>query len=170
MGLLDFLTSTKRPAAGTPVLGPDAVRARLLALNRATAPYQLVDGAPEKVDVIAEWRIVDGQWYGVFSKAGLTKVFRIFLKLDPANHEVRASDREYSIEWSAGLPNLTLAVSGFRGQKQSIEFGTAWAFTEEAQPGRVYRYRFSTGELKRPIQDAVTGCGWTYRGVAFGKL
>lgn len=38
------------------------------------------------------------------------------------------------------------------------------------EPGRVYNYRFSTGELKQPIQDAVTSSGWTYRGIAFGKL
>jgi hypothetical protein len=25
-------------------------------------------------------------------------------------------------------------------------------------------------ELKEPIQGAVTACGWTYKGMAFGKL
>jgi hypothetical protein len=170
MGLLDFLTSTRRPADGTAVLSPEEVRSRILALNRPTAPYQIVGGASDGVDLVAEWKIVDAEWYEVFSKAGLKKVFRILLKLDPEKHEVRTSDREYTVEWSAGLPKLSLAVSGFRGQKQSVEFGTAYAFTETLAPGQVYRYRFSTGEMKKPIQGAVIGCGWTYRGVAFGKL
>jgi hypothetical protein len=170
MGLLDFLTSTKRPAAGTPVRSEQEVRDALLGLNRPTAPYRLVDGRSEKVDLIAEWRIVDAQWYEIFAKAGLSKVFRIYLKLDPAAHEVRSVDREYTVAWSAGIPQLTLSVSAFRGQKQEVEFGKAYAFTETLRPGEVYNYRFNTKEIKQPIQAAVTGCGWTYRGVAFGKL
>ncbi len=170
MGFLDFLTSTKRPPAGTPVLSPQEVLDRLLSLNRPTAPYQLVDGAAENVDLIAEWKIVDAQWYQVFAKAGLSKVFKIYLKLDPQAHQVRAMDREYTVSWSAGVPTLSLAVSAFRGQTQAVEFGAAYAFTEELAPGQVYKYRFSTKEIKQPIQEAVIACGWMYKGVAFGKL
>jgi hypothetical protein len=170
MGFFDFFTSTRRPASGTPALSPEAVRDRLERLNRPTAPYRMVDGRSEGVDLIAEWRVVDAQWYEIFAKAGLSKVFRIYLKLDPANHEVRAMDREYTVEWRAGVPALSVAVSGFKGQKQSIEFGKAYAFTESLTPGEVYNYHFNTKELKQPIQDAVTKSGWTYKGVAFGKL
>ena len=81
---------------------------RLQALNRPTAPYQILDGKPEKVDLIAEWKIVDAEWYEIFAKAGLEKVFKIYLKLDPEAHEVRAMDREYSVEWRAGVPSLSL--------------------------------------------------------------
>ena len=170
MGIFDFFTSTRRPASGTPVRSPDDVRARLRAVNRPTAPFHVIDGASEGVDLIAEWRIVDATWYEIFAKAGLSKTFRIYLKLDPAEHQVRAMDREYSVEWRAGVPTLSIAVQAFKGQKQSIEFGAAYAFTEELRPGEVYNYRFSTKELKTPLQEAVTSCGWTYKGVAFGKL
>ncbi len=170
MGLLDSLTSTKRPAPGTPVLSPQEVLDKLMSLNRPSAPFQLVDGHAEGADVIAEWKIVDAQWHEVFAKAGLTKVFKIYLKLDPGKNEVRAMDREYLIEWRAGIPSLSLAASAFRGQTQSIEFGKAYAFTENLAPGEVYNYRFDTREIKKPIQEAVTSCGWTYKGVAFGKL
>ena len=170
MGILDFLTSTKHPPAGTPALAPEEVRARLLALNRPTAPYRVIDGSAEGVDLIAEWRIVDAAWYEIFAKAGLSKVFRIALRLDPAAHEVRAQDSEYTVEWRAGVPALSLAVQGFKGQKQSIEFGSGYAFTETLAPGQVYHYRFATKELKQPLQEATTSCGWTYKGVAFGKL
>ena len=163
-------SSTKRPAAGTPVLSSQDLRDRLTSLNRPTAPYQLIDGAAEDVDLIAEWKIVDASWYEIFGKAGLSKVFKIYMKLDEENHEVRAVDREFSVEWSAGVPELSLAVSSFRGQTQEVEFGAAYAFTETLAPGEVYKYRFDTREIKKPIQDAVTGCGWTYKGVAFGKL
>ncbi len=170
MKLFDFFTSTRRPASGTPVLSRQEVLDRLMALNRPTAPYRIVDGSAENVDLIAEWRIVDAQWHEVFSKAGVSKVFRIYLKLDPEAHEVRAMDREYTVEWQAGVPALSVAASAFKGQKQSIEFGKAYAYTDTLAPGQVYNYRFDTRELKGPIQDAVTSSGWTYKGVAFGKL
>jgi len=170
MGFWDFFTGTKHPAQGTPVLSQQEVRDKILALNRPTAPYEIIDGAGEKVDLIAEWKIVDAQWYEIFAKAGLTKVFKVYMKLDPAAHEVRAMDQEYSVEWRAGVPTLSVNASGFRGQEAKIEFGTAYAFTENLTPGQVYNYHFDTREIKHPIQEAVTACGWTYKSVAFGKL
>ncbi len=170
MAGFDFLTGTKRPAAGTPVLPAQGVRERLLGLNRPTAPWHIIDGTTEKVDLIAEWRIVDAQWFEIFAKAGLKKVFRIYMKMDEASHELRSMDREYSVEWSAGIPNLSLAVSSFKGQSTSVEFGQAFGFTETLAPGQIYKYKFNSNELKKPIQDTVLACGWIYKGVAFGKL
>jgi hypothetical protein len=148
----------------------DELSARLIALNRPTAPYRIVDGKNEGADLVAEWKIVDAQWYEVFAKDGLKKVFRIALKFDPGKHELRAKDREYTVEWSAGVPKLTLAASSFSGQMTSVEFGTAFAFTETLAPGQVYNYRFNTNELKKPIQEAAAACGWKYKGISFGKL
>ena len=165
MGFLDFFTSTRKPAAGVPVLSAGEVKQRLLATNRPTAPYRIVDGAADGVDVVAEWKVVDAQWYEIFEKAGYKKTFRILMKLDPAKHEVRAQDREMEISWSAGVPKLSYSVSGFKGQTQEISFGAQYAFTEELAPGQVYKYRFNTNEIKKPLQEAVTSCGWTYRGV-----
>ena len=167
MGLFGF---GKKPDRNTPILSVAEVRQRLLALNRETAPYQVIDGSSENVDLIAEWKIVDAKWYETFAKANLTKVFRIYMKFDEANHQVRAKDEEYMVEWKAGVPSLSMSVSKFQGQTTSIEFGTAYAFTEELKPGQVYKYRFSTNEIKKPIQEVVTDSGWIYKGVAFGKL
>lgn len=170
MGLFDLFSGSKKPPAGTPVLSADEVRARLAGLNRETAPWRIVDGSAEKVDFIAEWKIVDAQWHEIFGKAGLSKVFRIKMRLDPARHEVRAMDEENTVSWSAGVPAVKLAVSSFKGQQTTVEFGAAVAFTEEAGPGVVYKYKFATGEIKKPIQEAINACGWVYKGVAFGKL
>jgi hypothetical protein len=167
MGLFGF---GKKSDKNTPVLSVDEVRQRLLTLNRETAPYQIIDGSSQKVDLIAEWKIVDAKWYELFAKANLTKVFRIYLKFDAAKNQVRGKDEEFTVEWRAGVPSLSMAVSKFQGQMTSVEFGAAYAFTEELKPGVVYNYRFSTSEIKKPIQEAVTACGWDYKGVAFGKL
>ena len=59
MAFFDWLTGTKRPAAGVPAKSAAEVRADLLAVNKPTAPFSVRDGAPENVDLVAEWRIVD---------------------------------------------------------------------------------------------------------------
>lgn len=171
MGLFDALTGTKRPKTGTAVKPQADLKAALLALNRETAPWHIHEAAPEdKCDLVVEWRIVDAKWYEIFAKAGLNRTFKIFLKFDEGNKEVRAVDQEWSVSWSAGIPKLSVVAEAFRGQKVEMSFGTAYAFTENFAPGQVYKYKFSTAEMKTPVQDVVTASGWTYRGVAFGKL
>ena len=160
----------KKPDKNAPVLSADEVRQPLLTLNRETSPYQIIDGASQNVDLIAEWKIVDAKWVEIFAKANLTKVFRIYMKFDAAKHEVRGKDEEFTVAWRAGVPSLSISATKFQGQMTSVEFGAAYAFTEELKPGVVYNYRFSTNEIKKPIQEAVTACGWAYKGVAFGKL
>lgn len=170
MGIFDLLTSTKRPPAGAKQLPQQEVLQALINLNRPTAPYHLVDGQAEGVDLIAEWRIVDAQWYEIFAKAGVSNVFRIYLKFKPRKYEVRALDKEYTVTWTAGVPKLSASGEYFRGQKCSLSSAWGFGFKETLEPGVVYSYQFNTKEIKKPIQDAVTGCGWTYKGVTFGKL
>ncbi len=171
MGLFDIFTGTKRPKAGTPVKPQAALAETLLALNRDTAPWHIRKTAPDdKCDLVVEWRIVDAKWYEVFAKAGLKRAFKILLKFDAAKNEVRAVDQEWSVEWNAGVPALQIAAAAFRGQKTEISFGAAYAFSENLSPGQVYNYKFSTAEMKTPLQGAIMAAGWTYRGVAFGKL
>jgi len=94
MGFFGFGKKTDKKV---PALAADEVRRRLLALNRETAPYQLIDGAAQGVDLIAEWKIVDAKWFELFAKANLTKVFRIYMKFDPAKNQVRAKDGEFTV-------------------------------------------------------------------------
>ena len=171
MGLLDKLRGTKKPAEGVAPKSLDEVRGALLGINRESAPFVIrAPETDEKADLVAEWKIVDAQWYEIFAKAGLQKVFKVLMRLDPDKNEVRAVDQEWSVEWRAGTPQLTLAAEKFRGQKTSVEFGQAFAFTENLDYGQVYKYKFATGELKGPLSEAVTSSGWTWRAVAFGKL
>ena len=79
-------------------------------------------------------------------------------------------DKELTVSWKAGVPSFSAEASFFKGQKSSVSFGLGYAFTEELAPGQVYKYKFSTNELKKPIQDTIAAAGWNYKGVAFGKL
>ena len=170
MGLFYWLTGSKAAPARVEKQSVTELRTRLLAVNRDTAPFVVRDGAPESVDLVAEWRIVDAQWYEIFAKAGLERSFKILMKFDDAKGEVRAVDQEWEVAWRAGVPSLSLAARAFRGQKAEISFGSACAFHEDASYGKVYEYRFNTRELKTPLIEAAQAAGWGWRGVAFGRL
>jgi hypothetical protein len=170
MGLRDRLTGKRKPDSDVPAMAPQDMRHTLLSLNRESAPWQVRDGTPEGVDLVAEWKIVDASWYEIFAKANLERTFKILMRLDGENREVRAVDQEWSVSWKVGAPSLSLDASRFRGRQWEMSFGSGYAFTEQGQYGEVYKYRFNTGELKTPLKEAVTGAGWTYRPISFGKL
>jgi hypothetical protein len=170
MGFFDFFTGRKAAPEGVARQPISALRERMLAANRDTAPFVIRDGSPEGVDMVAEWKIVDAQWYEIFAKAGLKRAFKVLMRFDEEDGEVRAVDQEWQVEWRAGVPTLSLSAEAFRGQKVEFSFGTAFAFREDASYGKVYEYRFSTAELKDPLIEAAHQCGWDWRAVAFGKL
>jgi hypothetical protein len=146
------------------------VRGALLAINRPTAPFQVRVGAADEADLVAESRIVDAVWYEIFAKAGLKKAFKVLMRLDENSHEVRAVDQEWSVEWRAGVPKLSWSASAGRGQMVEIEYGKAYGFTEAHGFGEIYNYRFTTAEIKTPLQKVVAAKGWTWKPVRFGKL
>ena len=170
MGIFNFITGSKSAPAGVPRQPKAALREALLGLNRDCAPWQVRDGEPEGVDLVAEWKIVDARWYEIFAKASLTKVFKVLMKFDEEKGEVRSVDQEWTVEWRAGVPTLKLSAEAFRGQKVEMSFGTAYAFKEDLEFGQVYEYRFKTAEIKAPLQEAAAKAGWGWKGVAFGKL
>lgn len=170
MGLWSWMTGSRKADPSRPVVPVAQLKTALLGLSRKTAPYTVRPGGPGEAELIAEWRIVDAKWYEIFAKAGMTKTFKILMRLDEATHEVRAVDLSWSVEWRAGIPSLSIEASAFRGQQTSIEFGAAYGFTEDLGVGEIYRYRFATKELKDPLRKIVAESGWGWRGVAFGKL
>lgn len=54
----------KKPDKNVPVLSREEVTQKILGLNRDSAPYRIIDGKAEGVDLIAEWKIVDAKWKG----------------------------------------------------------------------------------------------------------
>ena len=114
------------PSPVGPPQPADKLRAAILAVNRATAPFLVRACAANEAKLVAEWRIVDAGWYEIFAKANLEKAFKVLMRLDEAAQEARSVDQEWSVEWRAGIPQMSLAVSTLRGQQTSIEFGKAY--------------------------------------------
>jgi hypothetical protein len=170
MGLFDLLAGRKPAPEGVRRRSQAKLREALMAVNRRGAPFKVRDGAKEGVDLVAEWRIVDAKWHEVFAEAGIKRVFKILMKFDAGKGEVRASDQEWGVEWRAGIPELFLKGSAFRGRKWEKSFETVYAFREDGSFGKAYDYRFSTAEIKDPLIEAAHKAGWGWRNVAFGRL
>lgn len=165
MGLLDKFTGTRPGKTGVAPVPAGELRAVLLGLNRDTAPWQVRDGAEDHCDLVAEWRIVDAQWHGVFSAYGLKSMFRIKMRFDEAGHEVRNLDEQATVTWETGIPRVSKSWS--RGQINEIEVGRGYGYTEEGEFGRVYNYNFRSSEIRDPLREAVTGHGWGWKAVSF---
>jgi len=186
VGFFDAFTSTKRPPRNTPILPEEELRNRLISINRNSAPFQTVDGKDKNVDFIAEWKLRNPKWAKVFSDAGVQETLRIYLRLVPEKQEVRASDRSYNVSWEptveakiekefgqnseATVDTTLFEISSKRGQEFSWKGSSQPAYIETLESGDQHSYQFTPQELKRQIQELATACGWTYKGLAFGKL
>lgn len=96
--------------------------------------------------------IVDAEWYGLFNKAGLEKVYLHHVAV-PKPGVYQITDDSRTVEWVAGVPQLT--ASAQRQYGRVIEFGAqkVWAFDERGHFGPQADYRFNSEEGR----DLVTG-------------
>jgi hypothetical protein len=173
MGLLDFFIGTKKTAAGIPAKRSAEVREALLAVNRPALPFIVRDGSPEKVDLVAEWQIVDAIWCKVFAKAALDKTFKILMRLDADKHEVRAVDQAWSVEWRSGTPRLSLSPGMFRWHNAGstpVQLTVDTTFDFLVNSSATNQFAFTEDGVKSPLREAVTAAGWTWRDVALGSL
>lgn len=160
----------------------------LLDSNRDTAPWRIYDGADEKVDLIAEWKVVDAEWHGIFAKYKKKKIFKIKMKFDEEKQELRTQDEEFILEEKNGVfflsdpesasPKKKKGVysfgsskSKFRGKKIERSSGTKkYLFTETTEDDVIYKYSFSTEELRDHIHAIVAESGWEVKEVIWKKL
>lgn len=169
MGLFDWFTGTKRPEDGIVPRSPQEVYQALLSVNRPDAPFVVRDGGPEGVDLVSEWRITDPAWYQYFAAVNMSKSFKVHMRLNTSKGEVRAVDRTLEVDWIHGVPQLKFPEVG-RGQTKQVEKVWSLGRDKDGDFGVQSEVSFSSSDLKSPLQKATTGAGWTWRGVAFGKL
>lgn len=170
MGLFDWLGGRKAAPSGVARQPVEVLRKRLLELNGEEAPFVVRDGAPEGVDLVADWKLADARWIEAFAKAGARKGFLVLMKFDTRRGEVRAVDRNFSVEWRAGLPTVSFEAEAFRGQTWERSYEAVYGFREDGTFGRIYAYDFDTGKIKPPLIGAAHSAGWAWRGVTFGRL
>lgn len=145
----------------------DLLATKLLALNEASKPYHIVKG--EDTDLVAEWKIIDASWYGVFSKSQLSKAYRARLLLDETRHSVRCFEELGSVNWTVGTAGITPQIS-YRKQffggrilfKKEYAVGYGIKKLPKLEVGNVYSYNFDIDEIRNPIIAIVRENGWEW--------
>ncbi len=113
---------------------------------------------------MADWKIVDARWYEIFAKASLTKVFKILMKLDEAKGEVRAVDQDWTVSGAPASPPSSLSAEGLPRPESRNEFRHRHRqLPARTSPGVIYDYRFTTAEIKTPLQSTVLANGWRWQ-------
>jgi hypothetical protein len=173
MGYFQYLGG-KRRSSIPPVSKQELVN-KILALNSPSMPYHVVKGTD--TDIVAEWKIVDAQWYGIFNKSGLKSAYRALLQVDESRHTVRCYEELGSIAWTAGLQGLVPAVSfqkSFFGGRilYSKEYAKGYGLKQLSppEPGKVYNYKFDVNEIRGPIILTAEENGWEWVPVTAKRL
>lgn len=165
MGYFQYLGGKKR--SNIPPVSKQELIDKMLALNDHSKPYHIERGVD--TDLVAEWKIVDAQWWGVFNKNGLTEAYRALLLADEDRHAVRCYEEFSKITWTAGLAGLVPAVSytkSFFGGRilYSKEHAKGYGLKQQgsSEAGKVYDYTFDVNEIRGPIILTVEENGWEW--------
>ncbi len=164
LGYFQYLGGKKR--SSIPSVTKETLMGRLLNLNDLSKPYSLIEG--KDTDLIAEWKIVDAQWYGIFSKSHVSQAYRAYLLLDEARHTVRCYEELGMVSWVKGAdglrPTVNYRKSFFRGRiLYKKKLGKGHVMKEPpAEAGEVYEYKFDINEIRQPIVSVVRESGWEW--------
>ncbi|MCC9740335.1 hypothetical protein [Streptomyces sp. MNU89] len=170
MGLFDKLAGTKRPPEGVAHGSAEEVRAALLGLNQPDVPYVIRNGAADRADLVAEWRIAEPIWQPFFIQSQLTHAVRIRMRLTPENHEVRALEEQWGVTRVGNPPRLAISSEYSRGPNRTVTRHWTLGRGDSGRLEATETFRFDGAGLRDPLREAVLKSGWTWRGVLFGKL
>ena len=96
--------------------------------------------------------IVDAQWFGLFTKAGLSKQYTHHVAV-PGDGTYTVTDDARTVEWVAGVPRVSASVERQVGRVKELGAQKVWALDERGRFGPVVDFRFSSEEGR----DLVTG-------------
>ncbi|MGD9366751.1 MAG: hypothetical protein PVH87_13710 [Desulfobacteraceae bacterium] len=163
--------ATVPPKPGIEPVNEDELRQRLLAVNEADSPLQVVEGKKGKMDIV--WRLADAKWAGLMTLNKLKRTQIIRIKLSGEDAACRAIDISKTVRGSADARTLHFGFgfSFFRGivffQKEyETQYGL---FFKEGRLAidNAYRYTFNSAEMKSPVMQIVRDSGWRYKPVIF---
>lgn len=162
-------TETPKLETSTAPVDVLTLKSMLLSINDQDLPFEVIQD--KNGDFVAQWKIADAKWVGLFQAGGLERQHNIVMRFDEATKRVRAYDVDKAISWRADSGSTTLSFSLFRGI-------TLWQYERACEIGLLYKdgsfaikpaynYRFLLAEMKNPIIDCICRSGWSYCPVMF---
>ena len=137
-----------------------ALRRQILAVNHSRAPVM----AEERLyDLVLTWKYVDARWWEVLSKAGLTRLYELHVKLDEKRRVATLIDVHKSVHWRVGPTQVHIGKRSSRGVLVGYEIGEQWGIKENWEQGVVFDYKFVPAEIKTPVMNTILRSGWDVR-------
>lgn len=156
--------------AGVTPIAREVLMQRLLALNQQDIPFAVSRGNRAN-ELVIDWRYADAKWLDLMRLHGMSKGYRLVLRLDEGAHNVRAQDRYASFDWSAGRGanlaslswNVSLGITFYEFKSERV-FGLQF---KDGKPtfDLSYAYKFDLNELKQPVIEIIRHSGWNFRPV-----
>lgn len=138
-----------------------ALRRQILAVNHSrNVPIM----AEERLyDLVLTWKYADARWWEALSRAGLTRLYELHVRLDEKRRTATLIDVTRSVRWRAGPTQVHIGGRSGRGVLAGYEFGKQWGIQENWQTGVISDYRFVPAEIKTPVMNTILRSGWDVR-------
>ncbi|WP_329191973.1 MULTISPECIES: hypothetical protein [unclassified Streptomyces] len=147
----DRWTGTTYPRPGVAARSAQEVRAALLSVSDRDGRFVVREGSPkEGADVVAE-----------FEYPALDVTLRIRMRLRPATHEVRVLEECWEPTADAARRQYGRGPADKVYRQWEIKSGV------DGRRHKTETFRFSTQDMRNPLQRAVLDAGWIWRGVLF---
>ena len=157
-----------RPRRNVKTLPTDELIAKLEALNGEGRSWKL--SRTGDTDFLAEWRVIDRSWQGLFGRAGLSRAKSLRLRLQTASATVKAVEQRYVVgtegKWSAD------AVVSIRRRRSFALDLLNWlslpVVTDSSSPPigpEDHTATYDASTIKRTIADVALNAGWSYQPV-----
>ncbi len=131
---------------------------QLLALNSPDQPFKISAAGNE---VVATWNLVDAQWLELFSKAGMTKNYKMVLTLDATRSTAKMVEHTADVNWSIGIPITAMSTNWTTGtQLVNMQKGVAYGIRPNMSVGQIYSYDFDVNRVKGPVLQVLQMAGW----------
>ena len=157
-----------RNAEGLPI---DEVERRILSLNGERRRWKVSRSKPN--EFVAEWKVDDRTWQGLFGRDGLMRARALRLRLDRRRRAGRVAEQRYRVkvdgQWSPDgevmirrRPFVGLdLLSWYRSSSDENEPSPALGATSSADHG------YDVAFIKREIAKTLLKAGWSYQPVLF---
>ena len=160
-----------RPQAKVPRQPVDELQRRLLALNGDDRRWKVCRLSEN--EFVAEWKLDDRSWQGLFGRRGLMRARALRMRLDGRRRAVRAMDDGYRVRTEGGWapdgkveirrrPIFGLDLADWRpSSKRSNGADPGGRDVSSADWG------YDVSLIKGEIVETVLGAGWSYQPVTF---
>ncbi|MFE5723733.1 hypothetical protein [Streptomyces erythrochromogenes] len=149
--LWDKYTGTRYPDSGVAPRPTTELREALLGLGGPSGVFLVREGtSKERADLVAECRVAE-----------MRLTLRTSMRLVPAKHEAHTLEER----WEPALEGSGEQYG--RGPGKAVYRQWEYRQGADGRRSKVETFRFDTGQMRNPLQNAVLGAGWTWRGVLF---